>query len=512
VRTRRPPAALLLLLPVALAAVLGAWGLGFGLPFAFRPDEEVFVGRAVEMTVRHSLDPLFYAYPPLGLWAFAGAEWVLGLFAPGQLGPADRVDPSSAYLAARIVSMAAFAAATGFVGLAGRAAYGSVAGLLAGTALAVSPLAVQNAHFARVDLLALALVTLAVWLGGRARDTRGWALAGAAAGLAAGTKYTAGVVIVYLLLLLVLQRGGPERRRWLAVTAGAALVAFLLVLAPVGHPLALIEGIRFLGGRAVAGYGNLPLGFIYHPTVSLPAGMGLGGYLLGLVGLGVALYRRRPVDLALAGYLAASYLLIGFTHEVFFRYVLPMLPALYLLAGGIFRGGIARRWDFLGLAAAAVLLIPSLLASATSDRLLDQTDTRVLAARWLDANLPAGGELQVNSYWSEPFYDSAEIGSEPLHPIYLTGDHLADSFQLGRFSDRYAVNRPGTGCYRYSASGPPWQGPPPAAGGQVLATFTPFPAGSAPSGVYDPLDAFFLPLSDFGALERPGPSIVITAC
>lgn len=510
-RARRPPAALLLLLPAALATVLGAWGLGFGLPFAFRPDEELFVGRAVEMAVRHSLDPHFYVYPPLGLWAFAMAEWVLDLFAPGRLGPADRVDPSSAYLAARVVSVVAFAAATGLVGLAGRAAYGTAAGLLAAVAFAVAPLAVQNAHFARVDLLALCFLTLAIWLGGRARDSRGWALAGAAAGLAAGTKYTAGAVFVYLALLLLLQPG-PERVRRLALSAGAALLVFILVLAPVGHPLALLEGIRFLGGRAAAGYGSLPLGLIYHPTVSLPAALGLGTYALGLVGVAVALLRRRPVDLALVGYLAASYLLIGFTHEVFFRYVLPLLPAFCLLAGGTFRSGIRRRREAVALGVATVFLVPSLASAVTSDRLLDQVDTRIQAARWLDANVPAGSELQVASYWSEPFYDPAEIGTAPLHPLYLSGDHLVDSYLLGRYSDRYSINRPGTACFSYLASGPPWQGPPPAATGQVLATFSPYPKGAAPSGVYDPLDSFFLPLADFGALERPGPSIVISAC
>lgn len=523
-RARRPPAALLLLLPAALAALLGAWGLGFGLPFDFRPDEEVFVGRAVEMAVNHSLDPLFYVYPPLGLWAFAAAEWVLGLFSPGSLGSADRVDPSLEYLAARLVSVVAFAAATGLVGLAGRAAYGTAAGLLAAAAFAAAPLAVQNAHFARVDLLALCFVTLAIWLGGRARDGRGWAMAGAAAGLAAGTKYTAGAVFVYLVLLLLLQPD-PERVRRLALSAAAALLVFILVLAPVGHPLALLDGIRFLGGRAAAGYGSLPLGLIYHPTVSLPAALGLGTYALGLVGAAVALFRRRPVDLALAGYLLASYLVIGFTHEVFFRYVLPLVPAFCLLAGGIFWSGIRRRREAVALGVAAVFLVPSLASAVTSDRLLDQVDTRVQAARWLDANAPAGSELRVTSYWSEPLYDSSEIATDPLHPLYRSGDHLVDSYLLGRYSDRYAINRPGSGgaCYRLDASGPPWQWPPPAPAGTVLATFTPYGAGgqgvtvfhrssARPGGVYDPLDSFFLPLAEFGTLQRPGPSIVISAC
>ena len=41
------------------------WNLGFGLPYLFRPDEDVMVGRAVHMAAEGSLDPLFYIYPPL---------------------------------------------------------------------------------------------------------------------------------------------------------------------------------------------------------------------------------------------------------------------------------------------------------------------------------------------------------------------------------------------------------------------------------------------------------------
>ena len=74
----------------AVAAVLGAWGIGFGLPFDFRPDEELFTGRAVQMAVQHSLDPHFYVYPPLGLYAFAFAEWLLGLVDPPTSGPPPR--------------------------------------------------------------------------------------------------------------------------------------------------------------------------------------------------------------------------------------------------------------------------------------------------------------------------------------------------------------------------------------------------------------------------------------
>ena len=495
--------------PVLAAAALAAWGIGFGLPFDFRPDEELLVGRSVQMAVAHSLDPLFYVYPPLGIDLFAAAEWLLGVAAPAHLGPATRVDPGLEYLAARSVSAFAFAAATGLLGLAGRAAYGRLGGLVAATAFAVAPLAVQNAHFARVDLSATAFLALALWLGGRAGDRRGWAVAGAAAGLAAATKYTFGVVAVYL-LVLVLTDAADRRARTVAVIGGA-LAAFLLALLPAGQPAQFGEGLRFLGGRSLGGYGGLAVGFLYHPSVSLPAGLGAGAYLLSLAGIAVALGQRSRADLALLAFLAASYLATGFSHEVFIRYTLLLLPALCLLAGGAVRlAGESRSRAIVAAAIAAVLLVPSLAASVVSDRLLDVTDTRVLAARWLEANAPAGSEVRIDSYWAQPFYDAQELPARPLHPLYLTGREIPDSFQLGLYTTRFAVNRPGTPCYRLSESAAPYQAPPPEVAGQVVARFLPYGGTPPVAAVYDPLDSFYLPLEGFGTLQRPGPSIVIS--
>jgi len=66
------------LFPVVLAAGLAFWSLNFGLPFLFRPDEDVMVGRAVRMAAEGSLDPLFANSPPLVFYVFALAERLTG--------------------------------------------------------------------------------------------------------------------------------------------------------------------------------------------------------------------------------------------------------------------------------------------------------------------------------------------------------------------------------------------------------------------------------------------------
>lgn len=495
---------------LAVAAALAVWSLGFGLPYLFRPDEDVMVGRSVHMAVDGSLDPLLYNYPPLAFYLFASAERVMGLLPGGHLGPADQVDPTGAYLAARAVSAAAFVASAALVYLAGRHLYGRAGGLLAAACLAVSPLAVRQAHFATTDGIAMALVAAAILVGLRAQSRRGYLLAGAIAGLAGLTKYTSGAVVVFLAVLAL-----GERDRWgrLAAAAGGALAVLAVVAVVAGHPREYLDGLRFLSARAGQTYQGLAVGFIYHPTRSLPLGLGFGAYALCIGGVVLAAARRRRPEVALLAYLLVYFVLIGYTHEVFFRYVMPMLPALCVLAGGLVRlvpktlPGRA-----LAVAGAVLMLAPSAYASISGDVLLGRTDTRRQAADWLAANAPAGSEIRVANYWVQPFYDRRQFTDRPLNPIYVTGNHVADSYQQGRYTDRFAMNRPGapgTPCYTLLFSGPPQQSPDPAAAGDAQTVFRPY-SGTAPDGaVYDPIDSYFVPIWGFGGLERPGPTLAV---
>src|SRR5215831_15234888 len=102
---------------VAAGGVLATWGLNSGLPYLFRPDEDVLVGRSVRMAAAGSLDPLFANWPPLAFYIVAGAEKLTG-----NLGGATVADPSGAYLTGRALSAAAFAVTIALVLVAARRA------------------------------------------------------------------------------------------------------------------------------------------------------------------------------------------------------------------------------------------------------------------------------------------------------------------------------------------------------------------------------------------------------
>src|SRR5215831_15350162 len=150
-----PPAAGLA--AVAAGCALAIWGLNFGLPYLFRPDEDVLVGRSVRMAAEGSLDPLFANWPPLGFYILAAAEKLTGNLAGATLS-----DPSGAYLTGRALSAAAFVATIALVFVAARTAYGDRAAVIAAFALALSPLAVRQAHMATIDFIQTMLAAAAM--------------------------------------------------------------------------------------------------------------------------------------------------------------------------------------------------------------------------------------------------------------------------------------------------------------------------------------------------------------
>src|SRR5205823_12671782 len=117
------------------------------------------------------------------------------------LGPADRVDPTAAYLAGRVASALSMTLATGWIFYAGRRAYGLPAAMMGALLFATAPLVVRQAHFATPDALQAVLVAACLSASVAAGRQSGFWLAGLLAGMAAAAKYTGGLVVLAPLIL-----------------------------------------------------------------------------------------------------------------------------------------------------------------------------------------------------------------------------------------------------------------------------------------------------------------------
>lgn len=505
-----------LALILTVGALLRFVPIWFGLPYPLaRPDEEVAIGRAVE-ALNGDLNPHFFHWPSLTFYVFAGAlgaasgmRELLGLDDPMTFAHRALVTRALVALCGTLTILVLFRLA--------QRVSGDRQALLAAAFLAVAVLHVRESHFAMTDALMTLLLWTSLALLLRAEGSwRMYALAGLAGGLATSTKYNAAAVAVAMTaaqVLLWVRRPSSaiSWRGWLPIVvfAGAMAAGFL-----VATPYALLdypkfsEDLRYDFTHLSGGHNDIILGpgWIYHATHSLPYGVGLGAFAAAIIGVVPFARRHRDAALILAGFAVSFYVALGSGYTVFFRYVLPLVPFLCLLAAaGVdsVSGWVARRFGAAPPAvlavAVAVTLGPALLYAVWFDALLARTDTRVLAGEWLTAQLApgdtvhdAGGIYTRLDLWRVPVtrvpYD-AEAGTfagrelpqwlvlhtSPLRAYTPTPPALA---RLAR--ERYVLT------YEVRGRRP-----------------------GAPPGLYDRQDAFFLPVTGFAGILRPGPDIAV---
>jgi Dolichyl-phosphate-mannose-protein mannosyltransferase len=515
---------------VALALGLRLWGINFGLPALYRPDEDVAVGRA--MGIWHGiLDPHFADWPHL--YFYVAAAWLAPFRLIGLVS-----DPASGYLAIRILGAILGALTVLLVFEFGRRAYGWAAGGFASTALAVAFLHLRDSHFGTLDVpLSLAcLATLYVAFATlQSRGLRPLLLNGIMLGIAGSVKYNGALSFAGIAMAQWLRVATPARRwiEWLGrlTLIGGVAVLTLAITSPflVLDPSMTQHGVGYifqhLGKSTAPHIGWVELG------IALWYGIDPVLLLVGIVGVIWAGWRRQPADLILLAFLIAYFGLIGAGGSVFFRYADPMIPPLLLLGGRAIADllaaarGPVRRW---GPALALVLLaLPPLLHDLRYDLLIQQTDTRTLAYEWLARHVRPGDRAVV-PYMAGPAHDQAMIdGGEHSHGA--TDPYVA-AFLDSRLETQYSIHeltaqdlqltsldafrnegiqlvvigyeRPGSGCGPESplerallAEGPP------------LASFS--PTAGCPASVFDPIDTYYVPVSGYAGWIRPGPQIRI---
>ena len=417
-----------------IAVLLGAfgvrvWGIGHGLPFSYNIDEE---GHFVPVAIGffgHGLDPRYFLNPPgytellyvvYAVW-FGGREAVARAYVD---------NPSEVFLIARVTVAVLGTLWVWLVHLLGSRLFGDRrVGVLAAALGAVAFLPVFYSHLALNDVPSLAPATLALVCaalvltgGGRGGGIWWLLLGGLAVGLAAGTKYTAGIVLVPLLTAVAL-RTREERQGVAHLLAAGALACFAaLVGFLIANPHALLSYHDFRAGvgrqRELAGGDELAKlgltednGIVYY-LWTFTWGLGWIPALLALGGAALACVKRRAVALVLLPGALLYLLYMGTQDRYFGRWALPLFPIACVLAAWFLVWALeqaARRWPRAALPVAVVAIAlalgQGLIHVVHNDRVLSRPDTRGLAHDWMVANIPAGSPIVlepiVPARWSE---------------------------------------------------------------------------------------------------------------
>jgi 4-amino-4-deoxy-L-arabinose transferase-like glycosyltransferase len=366
---------------LAGAAAIRSVGIQYGLPFGnlLNPDEQSIVPRAWKLVHGGGGDPHWFDYPTLLMY----------INAPFQ---AWQDEPS--FLTARIVGVVLAVAAIAATWWLGRRAFGPAAGAVAAAATAVCTVHVAYSRVAVTDVpLTLGVaVALALMVKGRLE------LAGLAVGLATGFKYPG----VFLLVPLVV----AGWKQWTRLAASVALaVAAFFASSPfilVHRDQAWHEAFR-VQRLARDGW----LGFEHDHFAAFAfvhrLWQGLGPALIVCaIGLVIALIRRTKTDLILALFVLAYFADLLTLQAHFDRYVLPLVPALGALAG---------RMRALAPVTLLLLVVP-LTWSIRDTKELTRTDTRVVAARWVERHIAPGTQIAADP--STPSFASLRVLSLSL--------------------------------------------------------------------------------------------------
>ena len=307
-------------------------------------------------------------------------------------------------------------------------------------------------------------------------------------------------------------------RRPLTLRAWAPSVVYGLAFAAgflIGTPYAVLDfeafatGLMFNVTHLSGGHGiNVGRGWSYHLTRSVPYGVGLPTFIAALAGI-IPFVRYYPPQAAIVGaFCVALYASLAGGYTVFFRYVLPLVPFVCLSAAiGVRHIGRwtasrlqLREYVATGLLAALVA-VPSLVNTVWFDVLLARTDTRVLATRWLAEHLTPESSLHD----AGQAYSQLDLRHLRFHDWYF--DPVTNSFghPEGRTPDWLVFHESPLRLY---AGVPPSLRQLANAKYALVQAFVATRGGSRAS-VYDQQDAFFMPMSGFRVVERPGPTISI---
>jgi hypothetical protein len=404
---------------LAIATLLRFAGQGFGLPFEYHFDELQHVRKAALMG-QEGLEPRLWNNPPLYKYVLLGeyaalyaAGRALGLYeSTRDFGRSSNHDPTPLYRLARSTSAVAGVLTVAATAWIGRWVIGARGGLVAAWLLATCFLHVRESHYGTNDTLAALFATVAVGaaIGIRRGGGRGWPLlGGAAVGLGFATKYTAlvGAVPVALAQLWMAwpRVFASEALRRAGLSLAAAVVA-ILAASPffvIAAPRVLADIYEHLYMPGQSGFGGRLIDARGAALYYLHAlGWGVGWLPSAAIAMGAVLaVRRRDVGLALVASLPVAFAIVMGRQELFFaRFLLPALPCLILLAAAAVDALLAwlsRRGApaWVGVLTVLGVTAQPLAASIRYDWLLLRDDTRTLAKRWFEREVPSGSRVVV---------------------------------------------------------------------------------------------------------------------
>lgn len=421
---------LLLAAILVLALSLRLWGIDFGLPNLYHPDEDALIMPAVTIVKTGNLKPIWLNYGSVQIYILVAVVALvflyfarngtmsevsqLAIFERGSY-PAVYAHPEI-YIAARSVTAVMGTGVVLLVYMLGRRLGSERLGLVAAALTAVLPGLVVDAHFATTDTPLTFMILLSLYLLLRAYDNwtvdSFWAYAGAGfvCGLATSTKYNGVVIALPLLLVALLRVHDLDKLLSFRVLSGslAMILGFL-----AGTPFALLDIPHFLYwlGYSLNQY-NLPNG-LELPGSSLQWHL---NYLItspnaivivfGLPGLFLSLRHWGKRGMIVNSLALVMWLTVASQPRREQRMWLPTAPlfamwtalSIEVLMLKLRRYPRTHRLKQAMALLPVLLVLPLLVASVGYNVRFQEADVRSLVKDWIEDKIPEGTTIAVDYF------------------------------------------------------------------------------------------------------------------
>ncbi|UCF65203.1 MAG: glycosyltransferase family 39 protein [bacterium] len=397
-----------------VAFIIRIPGIFDGLPAAYNSTEYFLAKTALGMGARQSLDPLVYVYPTLYAYLLLGLYviiYVTGMLIGAFSNSVDfavqfLINPSVFYLTGRTVNVLLSTLTVFIFYSQTRKLFGEASGRFAALTAGLSYYFVFYSRFAVADTLLILFSTLATVFILRAYlepSWRNYAGAGVFTGLAIGTKYNAGFLVLGVLVVFILQR--VEKRQpdlWKNVLVlGLSLLAGFFVFNPlwIGKFFDFWSGYRLISAQmqsAVALYTGK--NYLWEMSQIIQHELVIGiGFFIGML---VAAIRRKAVHVILLLPIMFTFIYVGSWQKKGVDYLLAVFPA-WILLFSLWLESLWLRFEnrpTLKYVLFFLVFMPSVFMGLYQNILALNQDTREQATAWIMNHVEKDQKICYENY------------------------------------------------------------------------------------------------------------------
>jgi len=401
---------------VLIGLLLRLWGIDHNLPLLPDPDEQMNVNRSLAFG-SGDLNPHNFKHPATHQYMISilyGIYFVI-LYLSGSVSSSHDFelafisDPTYFYLIARVFIAVLGTATIFLLYLISKENYDETKGLIASAFLSISPIHVIN-YVPKGEIPTTFFICLSffyllrIYKSGMKRD---YILAGISSGLAIGTKYYSGLIIVPLFVSHFFYKYKGKGSQIIDKNLSLSLI-FMTLSFLLTNPYILLDFKTFWefftyqatqplwDPKTFSGFGS---GHIFFFKALLTKGLGIILGSVALTGVIFALFSRNKIDKIILSFVFIFYLIVGGTNLPNFRYITPMIPFIVLLGAnffigflGIFFNRIKGKEIFLLIISILVILHPIYNLIIFKKR-INEKDIRLVVKEWVEENIPENSKI-----------------------------------------------------------------------------------------------------------------------